>query len=138
VRFHTGELMLSLPAKIAVVVTLGATLPGLLAFEIVFGLFNLFVHGSIGLPAVLEERLGRVVVIPAAHRRHHSLHGEQRATNFGTVLSLWDRLFGTWRGGRTDDAVTTGLADLGPGVRPGLARCLVLPFERSAAGAPPG
>ena len=137
-RFHAGELVLALPAKIAVVLALGATLAGLLLFEVLFGLFNLFVHGSIGLPPTWEEPLGRVLVFPAAHRRHHSIRGEERAGNFGTVLSLWDRVFGTWRGGRTVDTVETGLSDLGVGVRPGFARCLVLPFERRATGARPG
>jgi sterol desaturase/sphingolipid hydroxylase (fatty acid hydroxylase superfamily) len=137
-RFHAGELLLALPAKIAVVLAIGATLPGLLMFEVVFGLFNLFVHGSIGLPAAWEVRLGRVLVFPSAHRRHHSIQGDLRAGNFGTVFSLWDRAFGTWHGGRTADPIATGLGDLGPGVRPGFVRCLVLPFERRAAGARPG
>jgi len=138
VRFHAGELLLSLPAKIAVVVALGATLPGVLLFEVVFGLFNLFIHGSIRLPAAWEPRLARVIVIPAAHRRHHSTRSEERSGNFGTVLSLWDRLLGTWGGGDSSAPVVTGLADIEPGARLTLGRCLVLPFERGATGATPG
>jgi len=138
VRFHAGELLLSLPAKIAAVLALGASLPGLLLFEVVFGLFNMFIHGSIRLPAAWEPRLAWVFVIPAAHRRHHSTHAEQRAGNFGTVFSLWDRAVGTWGGGNSAEPVTTGLPDLEPGARLTLGRCLVLPFERGAAGAASG
>ena len=138
VRFHAGELLLSLPAKLAVVVALGATLPGLLLFEVVFGLFNLFIHGNLRLPAAWEPWLARVIVIPAAHRRHHSTRPEHQAGNFGTVFSLWDRALGTWSGGASADPVTTGLGDLAPGWRPTLGRCLVLPFERGATGVTPG
>lgn len=132
VRFHAGELLLSLPAKLTVVLALGTSLTGLLLFEVLFGLFNLFIHGSIRIPATWEARLARAIVLPAAHRRHHSTRAEHRDANFGTVLSLWDRLFGTWGGGSSAASITTGLADLAPGERPGLARCLLLPFERGA------
>ena len=137
-RFHAGELLLSLPLKLATVVLLGASLAGILLFEIVFGLFNMFVHGNIRMPLRAEARLSAVVVLPAVHRLHHSVRPEQHGRNFGTVLSLWDRWFGTWAPGRSSDDVTTGLPDLVARHRLSLGRCLRLPFERRVHGAPPG
>lgn len=129
-RFHFGELLLALPLKLATVVALGAPLTGLLLFEVGFGLFNIFVHGNIRMPGHWEARLSSVIVLPANHRLHHSVHPQDYGRNFGTVFSLWDRWLGTWAGGRSADVVTTGLQDLMGRGRLPLWKCLALPFER--------
>lgn len=36
-----------------------------------------------------------VLVTPQSHRMHHSTTQEGMASNFGTIFSIWDRLFGT-------------------------------------------
>ncbi len=133
-RFHTGELLLSLPLRLATVFLLGAPLAGILVFEIVFGLFNMFVHGNIRMPSLVESRLSAVFILPAVHRLHHSVRPDQHGRNFGTVLSVWDRWFGTWTPGRSTELVTTGLPDLIGQDRLPLWRCLSLPFERQATG----
>jgi hypothetical protein len=56
--------------------------------------------------------------------------------NFGTVLSLWDHWLGTWGGGSSAQAVTTGLPDLMRAGRLPFWRCLILPFERRPAAFP--
>lgn len=153
-RFHAGELLLSLPIKMAVALLLGAPVSAILLFEVVFGLFNMLVHGNLRLPAAAEAALAGVLILPAAHRRHHSVEPADRDANFGTVLSIWDRLAGTSRAARSTDAVTTGLPGTARGAAagtapaagttpdvappPGLWRCLVLPFAAlpTASGAP--
>jgi sterol desaturase/sphingolipid hydroxylase (fatty acid hydroxylase superfamily) len=41
--------------------------------------------------------LGRWVVFsPVGHRIHHSPMSEHRGRNLGDILTIWDRLFGTW------------------------------------------
>lgn len=48
----------------------------------------------------LRRRLGPVegvAVTPASHRVHHSIDASCTDKNFGGVLAIWDRLFGTWR-----------------------------------------
>lgn len=36
-----------------------------------------------------------MVVTPQFHRVHHSIEPEHQDRNFGVVLSVWDRIFGT-------------------------------------------
>lgn len=40
-------------------------------------------------------RLGRYIVSPAFHRVHHSAEPRHWDKNFGDVLTIWDRMFGT-------------------------------------------
>lgn len=130
-RFHAGELILSLPLRMAVIAALGAPLAGVLLFEVLFGLFNTMVHANLRLPLTWEKRLLPVIVLPCAHRLHHSVQRVEHQSNFGTVFSAWDHWFGTWREARSTDSIRTGLPYLSE--KPlTLWRCLVLPFQRIA------
>jgi sterol desaturase/sphingolipid hydroxylase (fatty acid hydroxylase superfamily) len=128
-RFHAGELLLSLPLKAVTVILLGAPLLGILLFEVIFGLFNMFVHSNLRLPEWMERRLSPLLVLPAAHRLHHSIGLRDSNRNFGTILSLWDRWQGTWTEARSTDMIRTGPPGGLSGPALSLWRCLVLPFR---------
>jgi sterol desaturase/sphingolipid hydroxylase (fatty acid hydroxylase superfamily) len=53
-------------------------------------------HGNVGLPEWLERWLQPVLATTDMHRIHHSVIFEQANSNYGAVLSVWDRLFGTY------------------------------------------
>jgi sterol desaturase/sphingolipid hydroxylase (fatty acid hydroxylase superfamily) len=53
-------------------------------------------HGNIRLPERLERWMQPVLVTVDMHRIHHSVVFEQANSNYGAVLSIWDRLFGTY------------------------------------------
>lgn len=127
VRFHPGELLCSLPVRLAAVVALGAPVVGILVFEVLFSIANLVEHGDIDLPAAVERRLGRFCVTPALHRRHHSRRRTELDSNFGTIFTLWDRQLGTYGDSSSTARIDTGLA--GVPDTPGLARALALPLE---------
>ena len=52
-------------------------------------------HGNIRLPERLELWLQPVLVTVDMHRIHHSIEFSRENWNYGAVLSIWDRLFGT-------------------------------------------
>ena len=54
-------------------------------------------HGNIRLPEWLERLLRPVVITLDLHLVHHSISSEEANANFGAVLSIFDRLFGTYR-----------------------------------------
>lgn len=71
-------------------------------------LYKLFVHtdlvGGFG-------PLDRVLVSPAQHRVHHATNPEYRGANYGGVLAIWDRLFGTAKA----ETVAPSFAPVGEG-----------------------
>jgi sterol desaturase/sphingolipid hydroxylase (fatty acid hydroxylase superfamily) len=109
VRFHPVELLLSLPIRLLAVVLIGAPAMAVVVFEVIFAFANLFEHGNIGLPLRFEQRVAGLLVTPALHRRHHASRRPELDSNFGTILTLWDRLLGTY--GRSSSATRfeTGL-----------------------------
>lgn len=127
-RFHPGELLLSLPVRLAAVGLLGPPVEAVVAFEIVFNFANLLEHGNIDLPLGLERRLARVLVTPALHRRHHTRRRPDLDSNYATIFSFWDRGLRTLRECTSADHVDTGL----PGVErsPSFLQALGMPFRK--------
>ena len=66
-------------------------------FEVILNGMAMFNHGNVGLPERLDRRLRWLLVTPDMHRVHHSVAADEANSNFGFNLSLWDRLFGTYR-----------------------------------------
>ncbi len=130
VRFHPGELLLSLPLRLTAVVLIGASAEAVVLFEIVFAVANLLEHGDIALPRRIERLIERLCITPALHRRHHTRSGPDRDRNFGTVFVIWDRAFGTYAQSDSATSVRTGLPgldDLTP------LHVFALPLRRPAA-----
>lgn len=96
-RFHPFEILLSMLIKIVVVLGLGAPWLAVVVFEVVLNATALFNHSNIRLPGRLERLLRWGIVTPDMHRVHHSVHAEEHHSNFGFNLSVWDRLFGSYR-----------------------------------------
>lgn len=97
-RFHPLEMMLSMMMKMLVVFALGAPAAAVLLFEVILNAAALFTHGNLRLPPALDAGLRRVMVTPAMHRIHHAEAISDMSRNFGFALSLWDRVFGSYRG----------------------------------------
>ena len=94
-RFHIGELAMSAVIKISLVFFLGATPLGVLIFESALVLCAQFHHSSLKVPGWFEAIFWILFVPPSMHRIHHSVIIKERNTNYGTILSTWDRWLGT-------------------------------------------
>lgn len=95
-RFHPAEIVLSLFYKLALVVALGLSPWTVLLYEVLLACFALITHADVTLPPRWEARVRRVLVTPDWHRVHHSFHRQETDSNYGNILSVWDRLFATY------------------------------------------
>ena len=107
-RFHPIEIMGSMVFKMAVVALFGLPVWGVFLFVAVFNIATLFTHANFALPSWLEKPVRAVLVTPDLHRIHHSVVERETNSNYGTLLSGWDRVFGTYRG-TAQDGLTIGL-----------------------------
>jgi len=96
-RFHPVEILLSMLIKFAVIVLLGPPLAAVVIFEVLLNAMAMFNHSNVRMPLVLDGVLRRLVVTPDMHRVHHSHLANETNSNFGFNLSVWDRVFGTYR-----------------------------------------
>lgn len=96
-RFHPIEIVLSMLIKFAVIAVLGPPLVAVVIFEVLLNATSMFNHSNVRLPFALDAVLRRLVVTPDMHRVHHSVEDDETNSNFGFNLSIWDRIFGTYR-----------------------------------------
>ncbi|MEX0922216.1 MAG: sterol desaturase family protein [Rhodovibrionaceae bacterium] len=95
VRFHFGEVLLSAGARAAVILIFAIPIASVLVFEALVLMAAIFHHSNLRLPARLERALSRVVITPGIHWVHHHKLRRDTDSNYGTILSLWDPLFGS-------------------------------------------
>ncbi len=99
-RFHIGELIISGCAKCLMILFWGPSLAGLVIFDALLTCASQFHHSNVDIPARVQDVMERAVVTPRMHRCHHALHKNCLNTNFSTILSFWDRLFGSYHWAR--------------------------------------
>ncbi|MFV2051746.1 sterol desaturase family protein [Aliiroseovarius sp. YM-037] len=131
IRFHPVEIALSMVLKIGLVYLLGPSAIAVVLFEILLNGTALFNHSNWRIPLSVDALLRKLLVTPDMHRVHHSIHRYEHDSNYGFALSIWDRMFGTYR-----DQPEAGHDDMTIGLewqddRPAkLGWSLWLPFQR--------
>ncbi len=94
-RFHFGEVLLGSLLRAGLVWLLGMPITSVLLFESLVMVFAMFHHANLRLPQGLERALAWLVVTPSIHWVHHHAVRVDTDSNYATLLSVWDRLFGS-------------------------------------------
>ena len=92
-RIHIVELFIITALKAAYIFTLGLDRATVLINEVIITFFVMLHHTNISFKG--ENLLGRMFIVLYLHRAHHSTERSEHDHNYGAVISLWDRLFGT-------------------------------------------
>jgi sterol desaturase/sphingolipid hydroxylase (fatty acid hydroxylase superfamily) len=129
-RFHFGELLLSIPWRAAQMLTIGVGRRALSLWQNLLLLSVLFHHSNVRLPKSIERHLVPLLVTPRMHGIHHSRVAEEIHSNWSSGLTVWDRMHGTLRLEVPQDAIVIGVPDQTVEDGPELSRLLVRPFER--------
>lgn len=131
VRFHPGEIALSMGLKLALVAMLGAPPAAIVVFEVCLAAASLWTHADLALPPRIDRALRRIMVTPSMHRLHHSTVVAETNSNYGFQLSLWDRVFRSYRNAPTGDerSMPIGLAEWRDPAALGLVALLLQPFR---------
>jgi sterol desaturase/sphingolipid hydroxylase (fatty acid hydroxylase superfamily) len=94
-RNHPLELLLTIPASALVILVLGTPVSVVAAVQGCLVAAAIWEHADIALPRRLDRALALVLVTPRLHRLHHSPARQYHDSNYGNLIILWDRLFGT-------------------------------------------
>jgi sterol desaturase/sphingolipid hydroxylase (fatty acid hydroxylase superfamily) len=127
-RFHFGELAISVPWRAAQVIIIGVSPLAYLTWQTFVFLSILFHHSNVELPISLERWLNRLIVTPRMHGIHHSIVREETNSNWSSGLTIWDRLHGTLRLNVPQDEVTIGVPAYRKPEDVELLKILAMPF----------
>ncbi|MGN6548767.1 MAG: sterol desaturase family protein [Pararhizobium sp.] len=128
-RFHFGEMALSVPYRAAQVLAIGTSPRALSIWQNFVFLSILFHHSNLRLPAALERRLVRFVATPRMHGIHHSIVKEETNSNWSSGLTIWDRLHGTLKLDVPQRAIAVGLPAWRDPEDVVLPKLVAMPFE---------
>ena len=96
-RFHPVEILASMLYKIGIIFLLGPAPIAVLVFEAILNGMAIFSHSNIALPVKVDYFFRKLIVTPDMHRIHHSVEVSETNSNYGFNLSIWDRIFSTYK-----------------------------------------
>ena len=128
-RHHPLEAMLAVCTTLLLVFALGFSAQALAFYVALATLSALFTHANIVLPENVDRLLRLWLVTPAVHAIHHSDLQPQTDSNYGGVLTVWDRLFGTYTDPADARIPHFGLQYFHRPLDTALAPVLLQPFE---------
>ena len=96
IRHHPAEALAQAACDATLALLFGFSPQAVLLYGGVVLVVQTFHHGNVMLPARLRPLSGWLIT-PDIHRLHHSVIYAENNSNFGNLIPLWDRLFGTLR-----------------------------------------
>ena len=105
-RRHPLELVVNPLVMGPIILALGIPWVAILIFQASRAAVLFFEHANVAIHGVVDGWLRRFIVTPNMHRIHHSADCEETDSNYGDLLTWWDRLFGTYRASPKQPALT--------------------------------
>ncbi len=96
-REHPGENIIRLSFTLLWVFLSGALFWVLILRQIIQIIATFFAHMNYQLPQKADKIIGLIFITPNLHHIHHHYKQPYTDTNYGDVLSIWDRMFGTFQ-----------------------------------------
>ena len=129
-RFHFGELALSIPVRAMQMIAIGVDPRNLWLWQTILFASILFHHANLRLPFELERVVSRLFVTPRMHGIHHSDREEETNSNWSSLLSAWDFLHRTFRLDVPDERVVIGVPAYRDPRDVTFGKLLTMPFRR--------
>ena len=95
-RHHPLDFIFREIMALLAVVIMGMPLAFYLFYRVITIFFTYWTHANIRLSPKLDKAIGYLFVTPGMHKVHHHHTLPHTDTNFGNMLSIWDRMFGTY------------------------------------------
>lgn len=96
-RFHFGEMSLSVLFRMLQFRLIGPDPFSVSLWQTLLLVSILFHHSAIRFDEKTDDRIATWIVSPRMHEIHHSDYREETDSNWSSLLSIWDRLHGTFR-----------------------------------------
>ncbi|MGD9563869.1 MAG: sterol desaturase family protein [Pyrinomonadaceae bacterium] len=128
-RFHFGEIAISVAWRAAQIVVIGVSPASLSMWYVLLLPSVIFHHSNVEMPERLERKLNAVFVTPRMHGIHHSVVKAETDSNWSSGLSIWDRIHGTFRGISDHSGVNIGVPAYRRAEEITVGKLIVMPFR---------
>ncbi|KAA3619113.1 MAG: sterol desaturase family protein [Flavobacterium sp.] len=95
-RHHPFDFIIRETFALIALMIMGMPIAYYFLYRIITILFTYFSHANIALPKWLDKSMCILFVTPNMHKFHHHYQMPWTDSNYGSIFSFWDRLFGTF------------------------------------------
>jgi sterol desaturase/sphingolipid hydroxylase (fatty acid hydroxylase superfamily) len=131
IRQHPAEGLIRYAFMTAFACAFGVGLGAFMVYRVWSTLNGLLEHANLRVPRWLDGSLSLVTTWPNMHKVHHSRDARETDTNYGNILSWFDRLFSTYTPSWRGETVVSGLDGLDDPHMQTTAGLLAMPWRRS-------
>lgn len=96
-RFHIGEHIISTLARATLYMVCAINMTNIIIYEVLFLINVMFHHSNIGITEPIDKIYRVFLTSPNMHKVHHSNIQPETDSNYTSLFSFWDRLFGTYK-----------------------------------------
>jgi sterol desaturase/sphingolipid hydroxylase (fatty acid hydroxylase superfamily) len=136
-RFHPIETAWRFAFIVIPAWLLGLPMEALAIYRVLSAFMAIVEHTNVKLWQPLDTALSLLVGTPNMHKLHHSRHESETNTNYGNILSLFDRALSTFTPSARAEFVDSGLEGYDGDEVQRFGGLLSLPFRRPESSAAP-
>jgi sterol desaturase/sphingolipid hydroxylase (fatty acid hydroxylase superfamily) len=130
-RFHPFEALWRSLWTFIPALALGVPWQGFVAYRLISAITGLLEHANVAVQPGADRALSYLWVTPNMHKVHHSRAAHHAESNFGNILALYDRTFGTFTASERTSNIEYGLDTIAGDRVDAVRKALLLPFESS-------
>jgi len=127
-RTHPVETVWRFLFSVVPVWLVGIPAQAVLVQRLLQSAFGIIEHSNVRLPRAVDRALSVVMVTPNLHKVHHSRRLAETNSNYANVLTVWDRVLGTFTPSHRAYTVVYGLDDADPTRLGSFSALLGMPF----------
>jgi len=102
-RHHPFDFMIRESFALIAIIIMGMPVSFYFFYRILSIFFTYFTHANISMPVYVDKLLSYLIVTPNMHKFHHHYQLPWTDSNYGNMLSIWDRIFGTFTYDKTEN-----------------------------------
>lgn len=129
-RFHFGEVILSVGFRGLMILLVGPPVLLVLVYEVLFEGANLFHHSNWRLPYRVEKILSWIIVTPRMHGVHHSIVKRETDSNYSVIFNCWDRLHRSIRLNVPQEQINIGVPSYRDPEEQSIKNLLLMPIRK--------
>ena len=110
---------------------LGLPLSIVVVYRLLSSVNSVLEHSNISIGKTVDSIAAGLVVTPNMHKIHHSRVKRETDSNYGNLLSVWDRMFATFTPTERAYRIDYGLDEIDEKRSGSAAQLLLMPFSKA-------
>lgn len=130
-RQHPLETLWRFACQIVPIMLLGLPLSVVVVYRFLSSVNSVLEHSNISIGKTPDSLASGLLVTPNMHKIHHSRVKRETDSNYGNLLSLWDRFFATFTPTSRAYGIDYGLDDIDERRSASIVQLLLMPFSKA-------